>query len=79
MQAQLELFSAEHPDILPETAAFLSLLREQTERLTQMTKTLLEMSSLQQVARNERIQFCAHDRGDSSPISRRLQISAASR
>ncbi len=35
--------------------AFLSLLREQTERLTQMTKTLLEMSNLQQVARNERI------------------------
>ena len=57
MQAQLELFSAEHPDILPETAAFLSLLREQTERLTQMTKTLLEMSNLQQVARNERIQL----------------------
>ena len=57
MQAQLELFSAEHPDLLPETAAFLSLLREQTERLTQMTKTLLEMSSLQQVARNERIQL----------------------
>ena len=57
MQAQLELFSAEHPDILPETAACLSLLREQTERLTQMTKTLLEMSSLQQVARNERIQL----------------------
>ena len=52
MQAQLELFSAEHPDVLPETAAFLSLLREQTERLTQMTKTLLEMSNLQQVARN---------------------------
>ena len=57
MQAQLELFSAEHPDILPETAEFLSLLREQTERLTQMTKTLLEMSNLQQVARNEKIQL----------------------
>ena len=57
MQAQLELFAAEHPDVLPETAAFLSLLREQTERLTQMTKTLLELSSLQQVARNERIQL----------------------
>ena len=57
MQAQLELFSAEHPDVRPETAEFLTLLREQTERLTQMTKTLLEMSSLQQVARNERIQL----------------------
>ena len=57
MQAQLELFSAEHPDVLPETAEFLTLLREQTERLTQMTKTLLEMSNLQQVARNEQIQL----------------------
>ena len=57
MQARLELFSAEHPDVLPETAEFLALLREQTERLTQMTKTLLEMSNLQQVSRNERIQL----------------------
>ena len=57
MQAQLDLFSAEHPDVRPETAEFLTLLREQTERLTQMTKTLLEMSNLQQVARNERIQL----------------------
>ena len=57
MQARLELFSAEHSDVLPETAEFLALLREQTERLTQMTKTLLEMSNLQQVSRNERIQL----------------------
>ena len=57
MQAQLELFSAEHPDVLPETAKFLSLLQEQTERLTQMTKTLLEMSNVQQVERNERLQL----------------------
>ena len=57
MQAQLELFSAEHPDVRPETAEFLTLLREQTERLTQMTKTLLEMSNLRQVARNEQIQL----------------------
>ena len=57
MQAQLELFSAEHPDVQPETAEFLTLLREQTERLTQMTKTLLEMSNLQQVARNEQLQL----------------------
>ena len=57
MQAQLELFSAEHPDVRPETAEFLTLLREQTERLIQMTRTLLEMSNLQQVARNERIQL----------------------
>ena len=57
MQAQLDLFSSEHPDVLPETAEFLALLREQTERLTRLTKTLLEMSNLRQVARNERIQL----------------------
>ena len=57
LQAQLELFSAEHPDMQPETAEFLLLLREQTERLTRLTKTLLEMSNLRQVARNERIRL----------------------
>ena len=57
MQAQLELFSAEHPDIPPEAAEFLGLLQEQTERLTQVTKTLLEMSNLQQIARNEQIEL----------------------
>ncbi len=57
MQAQLELFSAEHPDVLPETAEFLSLLREQVERLTQMTKTLLEMSGLQTAPRSDRIEL----------------------
>ena len=57
MQAQLELFSAEHPDVRPETVEFLTLQREQTERLTQMTRTLLEMSNLRQVARNEQIQL----------------------
>ena len=57
MQAQLELFSSEHPDATPETAEFLVLLREQTERLTRLTRTLLEMSNLRQVERNERIQL----------------------
>ena len=57
MQAQVELFSAEHPHVQPETAEFLGLLQEQTERLTQMTRTLLEMSNLQQVAREDEIQL----------------------
>lgn len=35
--------------MLPETADFLCLLREQTERMSQMTKTLLEMSELRTV------------------------------
>ena len=41
--------------MLPETAKFLTLLREQTERLTQMTKTLLEMSNLQQRQRRAQL------------------------
>lgn len=57
MQAQLELFSAEHPEVLPETADFLRLLREQTERMTQMTKTLLEMSELRAIPCTERIEI----------------------
>ena len=57
MQAQLELFSAEHPEVLPETADFLRLLREQTERMTQMTKTLLEMSDLKTVSCTDRIEL----------------------
>ena len=57
MQAQLELFSTEHPKVLPETSGFLRLLREQTERMTQMTKTLLEMSELRTVPCNDRIEI----------------------
>lgn len=57
MQAQLELFSAEHPNVLPETANFLRLLREQTERMNQMTKTLFEMSELRTVPCADRIEI----------------------
>ena len=57
MQAQLELFSAEHPKALPETTGFLLLLREQTERMAQMTKTLLEMSELRTVPCNDHIEI----------------------
>ncbi len=57
MQAQLELFSREHSEVSPETAEFLRLLREQTERMTQMTKTLLEMSELRTVSCADRIEI----------------------
>ena len=77
MQAQLELFSAEHPDVRPETAEFLTLLREQTERLIQLTRTLLEMSNLRQVERNERIQLAPMIEEiftDLAPISDKLGV-----
>lgn len=57
MQAQLELFSAEHADVTPETAAFLTLLQEQTERMAQMTKILLEMSELRTVPCDDRVEL----------------------
>ncbi len=56
-QAQIELFAAEHPDVQPEMAEFLKLLQEQTERMSQMTKTLLEMSELRSVPCNDRIEL----------------------
>ena len=41
----------------PETADLIRLLREQTERMTQMTKTLLEMSELRSVPCTDRIEL----------------------
>ena len=49
MQAQIELFISEHPTSQPQTAELLGLLQEQTERMSRMTKVLLEMSELRSV------------------------------
>ena len=81
MQAQLELFSAEHSDMLPETAEFLRLLCEQTERVTQMTKTLLEMSELRTVPCDDRIELGAMIEeifADLAPLADRKGISLES-
>ena len=42
LQTQLELFSDEHPDILPESAAFLDALQDEVQRLSRLTHTLLD-------------------------------------
>ncbi|MCI6602656.1 MAG: HAMP domain-containing histidine kinase [Clostridiales bacterium] len=57
LQAQIELFSAEHPDLSEESRDFLRLLREQTERMSQMTGILLEMSHFQNVERKDTVQL----------------------
>lgn len=57
MLAQMELFSQEHPVLRPETRDFLKLLQEQTERMSQMTKTLLEMSELRSVPCEDEIEL----------------------
>ena len=56
-QAQIELFSVEHPDLDTESADFLKLLQEQTGRMSQVTKTLLEMSELRTVPCNDCIEL----------------------
>ena len=53
LQTQLELFSDEHPDILPESAAFLAALQDEVQRLSRLTHALLDMSDLQSVPRND--------------------------
>ena len=53
LQTQLELFSDEHPDILPESAAFLDALQDEVQRLSQLTHALLDMSDLQSVPRDD--------------------------
>lgn len=57
MQAQIELFCSEHPDTQPDTAKLLGLLQEQTERMSQMTRTLLEMSELHSIPCNDLIKL----------------------
>ena len=53
LQTQLELFSDEHPDILPESAAFLTTLQDEVQQLSRLTHTLLDMSDLQSVPRDD--------------------------
>ncbi len=57
MQAQIELFISEHSGLQPETAELLGLLQEQTERMSRMTKVLLEMSELRSVTCGDAVEL----------------------
>ncbi len=58
MQARLDLYmSTDHRDSCPETAETIAMMREQTERLSRMVRTLLDMSELKTVPRTDRIQL----------------------
>ena len=63
MQAQIELFVSEHPASQPQTAELLGLLQEETERMSRMTKVLLEMSELRSVPCEDDVEL--------GPLSRR--------
>ena len=58
MQTRLDLYmSSEHEDSSPEARETISMLREQTDRLSRMVRTLLDMSDLKDVPRTDKIQL----------------------
>ena len=60
IQAQLDLYhAAEHPESTTAAEETIQMVTEQNERLSKLVRTLLDMSELQTVARNDRIEL--HD------------------
>lgn len=56
MQVQLDLYnSASHPGNDADTLQTIKMVTEQTDKLNRMVKTLLDMSELQTVGRNDKI------------------------
>lgn len=78
MQARLDLYmSTDHGDSCPETAETIAMMREQTERLSRMVRTLLDMSELKAVPRNDRIQLAPMIEevlADLSPLSEKSGV-----
>ena len=60
MQLQIDLYnSSKHPDNDTSAQQTISVITEQTERLSKMVRTLLYMSELQTIARDEEIAIAA--------------------
>ena len=58
IQAQLDLYhTTEHPDSTTVAGETIQMVTEQNERLSKLVRTLLDMSELQTVARNEKIEI----------------------
>ena len=58
IQAQLDLYhTTEHPEGTTAAEETIQMVTEQNERLSKMVRTLLDMSELQTVARNDRIEL----------------------
>ena len=56
MQVQLDLYhSTQHPGSDADTLQMIKMVTEQNDRLSKMVKTLLDMSELQTVGRDEQI------------------------
>lgn len=60
MQLQIDLYnSSKHPDNDTSAQQTISMITEQTERLSKMVRTLLDMNELQTIARDEEIAIAA--------------------
>lgn len=60
MQLQIDLYnSSKHPNNDTSAQQTISMITEQTERLSKMVRTLLDMSELQTIARDEKIAISA--------------------
>ena len=60
IQLQIDLYnSSKHPDNDTSAQQTISMITEQTERLSKMVRTLLDMSELQTIARDEEIAIAA--------------------
>ena len=58
IQAQLDLYhTTEHPDSTTAAGETIQMVTEQNERLSKLVRTLLDMSELQTVSRNDRIEL----------------------
>ena len=58
IQTQLDLYhAAEHPESTTAAEETIQMVTEQNERLSKLVRTLLDMSELQTVARNDRIEL----------------------
>ena len=58
IQAQLDLYhTTSHPECDAATQETIQMVTEQNERLTRLVRTLLDMSELQSVARNDKIEL----------------------
>ena len=77
IQTRLELFAAEHPQMDAETAALLHFEQEQLERLSALVRTLLEMSDLQSIPREDHIELAPladEIVADLTPLAQRQSI-----
>lgn len=77
MQAKLEMFAEEHPDADSEITDLLRFQTDQVSRLASLVRTLLEMSDLQSIPREDHIELAPladEIVGDLTPLAQRRSI-----